>query len=94
MVGDFLFYTSPLTKKEDTMTTTTKGIIDFARDGLNNNKDMLTEFTGKNDPDELYLFFFDKGYTVSHEDCVKIAQAKEKFEEVNPPSEGTPPVTY
>jgi len=71
-----------------------RGIIDFARDGLNDDRDLLDEFSAKDDPNELYLFFSDKGYSVSYEECVKIAQAKGKFEEMNPRREGTPPVNY
>ena len=74
---------------------TIKGeLIDFIRDGLNHDEDMLTEFQGQTTPDELYLFFSDKGYSIGYEECVKIAQAKQKFEELNPVHEGIPPVNF
>jgi len=72
-----------------------KGLLDFVRDGLNqDSKVLLTEFTGINDANVLYLYFGDNDYDISLEECVKIVQAKAKFEERNPPVAGTPPVTY
>ena len=73
-----------------------KGLIDFMRDALNEeSKVMITEFMGINDAHALYLFFCDKGYGISIEDCVKAIQARERFLKLNPPGPtGTPPVTY
>ena len=78
------------------METRQKGLIDFMRDALNeDSKVMITEFMGVNDAHELYLYFCDRGYDISFEDCVKSIQARERFLELNPPGSGpTPPVTY
>jgi hypothetical protein len=77
------------------METSQKGLIDFMRAALNEqSKELITEVQGIDDPHALYLFFCDKNYDISFEDCVKVIQARKKFLELNPPQQGTPPVTY